>query len=360
MAGPVTLTWLACDLKSGYVAEELPALGPAQALTRRLGASTSCSFALALPGAPREWESATDQGRTMLVGADPTTGTPVWTGMTLVRDGGSDPALDLTCATPEAYLDRRFPGDYSATATDATTVMAALATPALSGGPPIALDTAPSGLLIDYTVLDSEDKSILSCLTEIAAMAGAPEWTVDCVWADAAQTHVQLVLRIRPTIGTQAASPPAVFDMPGCISRYRLTEQYDKGRGATRVTARGEQTQGVRATSTAHTNSPLIAAGWPLWEHRWTPATGITSTDQLERHASEALALMATGAKAWSLEAVASRAPRLGTDWALGDSVRIQVDRSPRHPNGATAIARAYAWTLDPRADRLAPILLED
>jgi hypothetical protein len=191
-------------------------------------------------------------------------------------------------------------------------------------------------------------------------MAGAPEWTIDVVWADAAQTKFQLVLRIRPTIGTLASSPPAVFDMPGCISGYKYTEQYDKGRGATRTVARGEQSQGVRATSSVHTNTTLIAAGWPLWEHRWTPASGVTDVTQLERHASEALDLMSTGSRAWSLEAVASRAPRLGSDWSLGDSVRVQIDSSPRHPRGASAVARAFAWTLDPRTDKVAPILLED
>ncbi|MFG3050315.1 hypothetical protein ACGFZP_05075 [Kitasatospora sp. NPDC048239] len=359
-AGPYVLSWYACDLRTGAVVEELLALAPTQPLQRRLGAATSCSFALALAGAPLEWESATDQGRTMLVATDTASGQPVWPGLTLVREGGSDPVLDLAAASPEAYLDRRYPGDYSATATDATTVMAALAAPLLSGGPPFVLDTALSGLLIDYAIADTEDKTVLSCLQEIAAMAGAPEWTIDAVWADAAQTRFQLVLRIRPTIGVQSTNPGAVFDLPGCISRYRLTESYERGRGATRVIARGEQTAGGRATSMVHTNTVLTAAGWPLWEHRWTPAAGLADAGQLERHAAEALALMGTGSRAWSLEAAASVAPRLGADWGLGDSVHVVIDFSPRHPRGAEAVARAYAWTLDPGADRVSPILLED
>lgn len=97
-----------------------------------------------------------------------------------------------------------------------------------------------------------------------------------------------------------------------------------------------------------------------LWEHRETPAAGITDTTQLDRHAAEALALMQSGSRAWALQAVASRAPRLGSAWALGDSVRVQIDSSPRHPAGASAVARAYAWSLDPKADRVSPILLED
>ncbi|MFI2612044.1 hypothetical protein [Kitasatospora sp. NPDC018619] len=356
----VELTWLGCDLRTGAIAEELRSLGPASTISRRLGAITSGSFDLALAGAPAGWEAACDPGRTLLVAVDTTTGTPVWTGAVLAREGGSGSVVQLGAATPEAYLDRRYPGDYTATATDQTTVMAALATPALSGGPPIALDTTATGTPIDYTVTDADDRTVLSYLQEISAMSGGPEWTVDTVWADTAQTRVQLVLRIRPTVGIVDPQPEPVFDLPGCISEYRLAESYEQNRGATSVIARGDRADGVRATSTTHTNTALLAAGWPLWERRWSPAQGITDVAQLERHATEALALMGTGARSWSVTATASQAPRVGTEWGLGDSVRVAIARSPRHPAGIETVARAYAWELDPRADRLSPILLED
>lgn len=360
MTGTYSLTWYGCDLRTGAVAEELRSLRPTQPLSRRGGASTSTMFELALAGAPDEWESATDPGRTMLVAADADTGALVWCGITLQREGGSSDTVSLAAATPEAYFDRRYPGDYSVTATDQSTIMAALSAPAATSGPLLEWDTTLSGTSIDYTVRDADDRSILSCLQEISAMSGGPEWTIDPVWADAAQTTVKLVVRIRPLLGVQDANPNAVFDLPGCIATYKLAEAYDRDRGATRTVARGEQTSGTRASSTVHTATDLIAAGWCLWERRWTPASGITSTDQLDRHAAEALDLMSAGSRAWSLEAVASRAPRLGTDWGLGDTVRVEVDASPRHPDGATVVARAYAWSLDAAADRLSPILLED
>ncbi|MFJ2863674.1 hypothetical protein [Kitasatospora sp. NPDC087314] len=356
----VELTWYGCDLRTGVIAEELRAVRTEQSLQRRLGAQTSASLSLALAGAPLGWEAALDPGRTVMVAVDTATGWPVWAGANLTREGGSATTAHLGVASIECYLDRRYPGDYTALGLDQTSVMAALAAPALSGGMPIVLDTATSGTLIDYTAIDTDDRTILSYLQEISAMQGAPEWTVDTVWADTAQTRFQFVLRIRPTIGVQDPTPEAVFDMPGCMSEYRLIESYERGRGATSVTARGDRSDGVRATSTTHTADALMAAGWPLWEHRWTPAQGITSVDQLERHAAVALALMGTGSRAWSVTAVASRAPRLGSTWGLGDSVRIAVASSPRHPQGAETVARAYAWELDPTADRIRPILLED
>jgi hypothetical protein len=69
---------------------------------------------------------------------------------------------------------------------------------------------------------------------------------------------------------------------------------------------------------------------------------------------------MRTGSRVWTVEAVASQAPRLGRDWALGDSVRVAIDHSPRHPNGAETVSRAYSWELDPGGDRVRPILVED
>lgn len=351
--------WLACDLRTGAVAEELRSL-TVPTISRRLGAVTSVAAELDLAGAPREWEAATDPGRTMLVAVDPVTSQPLWAGTTLVRAGGSGPSAPLTVASSEAYLDRVYSGSYSATGTDLTTIMAAVAAPALAGGPPIVLDTTASGTNADYSVADDDDRSSLSCLEELAGMQGAPEWTVDPVWADAAQTRIQLVLRIRPIIGVQSDDPDPVFDLPGCVAAYTLTESYEKGRGATRTVARGDRIDGARATSAAHTDTDLIASGWCLWEHRWTPAQGITDVAQLERHAAEALALMRTGSRAWSIQAVASASPRLGTSWALGDSIRLAVAASPRHPTGADVVARAYAWSLDITGDRVSPILLED
>jgi hypothetical protein len=355
----VELTWFGCDLRSGGIAEELRSLRPAQALTRRLGTQTSAELELALAGAPIGWEAATDPGRTMLVACDTLTGQPIWAGACLPRSGGSATTVRISAATLECYLDRRYPGDYTATATDQVGIMAALATPALTSGPPLVLDTTASGTTIDYAVADADDRSIADCLQEISGLDGGPEWTIDPVWADAAQTRIQLVLRIKLAVGTQSDTPDAVFDMPGCISSYELAESYERGRGATSVTARGDRADGVRATSAAHTADALLAAGWPLWEYRWTPAQGITDTGLLERHATEAIGLMGPGSRSWTVQAVASRAPRVGSAWGLGDSVRLSVTASPRHPAGIEVVARAYGWDLDPGADRVSPILLE-
>ncbi|MGW6739731.1 hypothetical protein ACWGDX_03110 [Streptomyces sp. NPDC055025] len=357
---PVTLAWYGCDLRTGQIVEDLPSLRPTGALTHRLGASTSTGFELALGGAPSGWEAATDQGRTLLVGVDMLTDQPVWSGIVLTREGGSAQTVTLGAATPEAYLDRRYTGDQILIQQDQADVVTNLMDAALTGGPPFVMDAPPTGRLTDFTVLDSDDRTILSALQEVMGAEGGPEWTIDVVWSDASHTGFLLPVRVRPKIGVQSAQPEAVFDTPGCVVSYTLAESYESGRGATVVQARGEGEGDSRLTSAPQTATALEAGGWPRYAYRFTPATGITDPDQLTAHAAQALTLMATGSRAWTIEAVASAAPRLGRDWGLGDTVRIAVEHSPRHPDGTETVARAWSWELDPGADRIRPILIEE
>lgn len=353
------LAWYGCDLHTGRISEELAAV-TAQSLSRRLGAATSASLDLSLPGAPSEWETATDPGRTLLVAVDTLTSTPLWAGITLNRTGGSANNVQLGIGSPEGYLDRRYPGTYSNT-TDASTVIADLAAPIATDGLPITFDVTASGLTIDYLSVDTDDKSILSTIQTITAMEGAPEWTIDVVWADAAHTAFALVMRIRPHIGT-TASPQVIFDMPGCISDYQLAESYEQGKGATVVQASGDGEGDVRLQSDVQTATDLITAGWPRWVHRYSPGTSVTDLGQLNAHAAQTLSLLRSGSRAWTVRATASVAPRLGTDWVLGDSIGVEIapGRSLRHPLGITITGRAYGWELDVASDQVAPILLED
>jgi hypothetical protein len=354
------LTWYGCDLRTGRISDELAALS-VQTVSRRLGAATSTSMSLNLYGAPAEWEPATAPGRTMLVAVDTLTGNPIWAGIVLNRKGGSGSDVQLGVASPESYLDRRFPGSYSDIQADASTVMAGLAAPLLTQGLPISFDTTASGLLIDYTSIDTDDKSILSSIQTISAMEGAPEWTIDVVWSDAARTTFALVMRVRPTIGT-TSSIQAILDMPGCLTAYDLEESYEAGKGANMVQASGDGEGDVRLQSAIYSADDMLAAGWPRYVHRYSPGTSISDLDQLDAHARRTLDLLRNGARAWTAQAATSAAPRLGTDWVLGDllSIEIAPGCSPRHPLGITTTARAYGWDLNVDSDTVTPQLLED
>ncbi|MFG3048146.1 hypothetical protein ACGFZR_24840 [Streptomyces sp. NPDC048241] len=358
MTTPYQLAWYGCDLRTGGIIEDLRSLKATSPLSRRLGSSTTSQFDLALAGAAVDWEGATAPGRTVLVAVDTATDTPVWAGGVLTRDGGSAQTVQLGAATLESYLGARYPGNQTLIGVDQAAVISALVTPALTGGPPLIIDAPATGTVMDYLTVDGDDKSVLSCLGEIAALDGAPEWTVDIAW-NASHNGFVFPLRVRSKIGVQARTA-VTFDFPGCVAAYNFTESYEVGKGATVVTARGEGEGSSRLTSLQQEATALLAAGWPRWEYRYTPATGITNPDQLQSHAAQSLSLMAAGGQAWTLDAVASQAPRLGQDWALGDSVHLAVEFSPRHPAGTDMTARCWAWELDAGADRVRPILVQE
>lgn len=356
---PITVQWLGCELRTGRIVEELPALKPSGSLSRRLGAHTTAGFALELAGAPLTWQAATDPGRTMIVCvAD---GAPVWAGMVLTRRGGSAGTVELGCATPEAYLDRRYTRNHTWTQQDEASVIAAgLLGDTQIDGLGLAIDASATGTRRDRSYLDADDATVLSRLEELMDVEGGPEWTIDVRWRDGNRTSVELVARVRAKIGLQSTRPGAVFTFPGDVAEYELAESYEQGKGATVVRARGEGEGDTRYTSADQVAADLIAAGWPRYEHRWTPSTSITRTSTLNAHASAALAFMRAGARVWTVNAVASRAPRLGRDWALGDTIGLDVLSSPRHPAGVAVVGRAWGWAWDVNADRIAPILTED
>lgn len=360
VSAPYELLWYGCDLATGGIIEDLPSLRPTSPLSRRLGAHVSLNFELDLGGAPSGWEAATDQGRTLLVAVDPVIDQPIWAGQVLTRDGGSSQTVSLGVATLEAYLERRYTGNQDHVQQDQATIATALMAAPLTQGPPFVMDAPPTGILMDLSINDGDDRTVLSALQELMGMEGGPEWTVDVEWASAAHTGFVLPVRVRPAIGIQTPTPEGTFDYPGSITSYNLAESYETGKGATAVQARGEGEGDSRLSSASLVATELESIGWPRYVHRFTPAIGITDPDQLDAHAAKALALMRTGAQVWTCEAVASQAPRLGRDWSLGDSVRLCVDASPRHPTGADVVARAWSWELDTKSDRITPVLVQE
>jgi hypothetical protein len=354
---PVELDWYGCDLRSGEIIEELRAL-TTSALSRKLGASATATMTLALDGAPAEWEAATTPGRTMLVPVDRATDTPLGAWIVLTRAGGTEPTLELGGATPEAYFDRRYTAPVAGFGVDQAALFTTTGAPLLVDAPPFVFDAPPTGTLDTYSVEDGDDRTILSVWQELTA-GGGPEWTVDTAWAPDRSGFV-LPIRVRPVIGTVTDNPEPIFDLPGSILNYRLSESYEEGKGATSVLASGEGEGVARLRSELATADDLLAIGYCRWEHRYTPADGVTDPNALTTHARQELAVMRAGGTVWTLDAVASQAPRPVFDFGLGDSIRVQITRSPRHPEGAAVTARCWSWSLDPARNSISPILVED
>ena len=358
---PLVPVWYAADAATGAVLDELP-LTPSP-ISRVLAQPMSTSAALTISGAPSGWISETEPGRTMVecVVDD----VPIWAGLVIGRVRGSAPTATLNLVTPEAYLDRRYAADHTWSAVDECAVVGAgLIGDCAVHGLGLAVDAVASGTLISETYADSNDTSILSALTSLM-QTGSPEFTIDVTWSDSTKTSFDLFVRIRHMLGVQSAAPNAVFEMPGCVTSYTQTEDYSSGKGATAARAYGNG-EGVSRASSGDVLSPLVAQGWPRWDYRWTPNQATTDTSVLAAAAAKAVATMGAATSIWSLDAVASYAPRVGTDWGLGDTVALQVDPSPApdsqiiapgHPDGVNKILRALGWSLDFAGNKLTPVL---
>ena len=362
--------WLGCDLVTGRIVEELPDLRPSGGISAVLGAYTSASFGLPIPlagygAAPRNWEGATEPGRSMIVAV--LGGVPVWAGVVLTRRGGTEATAELACVSLDGYLDRRYVRDHEFVGVDEALIAASLVDDANIEGIGLIVDAPPTGTLRDRTYADQDDKTVYSALRELMGVIDGPEWTVALDWMDATQTTVAAFVRVRKRIGHASAAPNAVFatgTANAVVSsrgvsdaRYAYGEDYTAGKGANHIVATSSGEGDSRPQSTPARDEALFAAGWPRWEHRFTPSSSITTTSVLDAHAEQALALMSRGARTLTITARADAYPVLGTDWSIGDDIGYELT-GHRHPTGLTGVARAIGWDLDPEAGTVSPILL--
>ena len=351
---PLTPVWYAAQLSTGALLDELPLTPPT--ISRVVGQAMSTSATLPIAGAPPEWIGDTAPGNTMVVCA--LNDVPIWAGIVIGRTRGSDPTAALSLVTPEAYLDRRYTGNHTFTAVDECSVVGSgLIGDCAVHGIGLVVDAPASGTLTSQIYADSDDTTILSALTSLM-QTGSPEFTIDVAWSDATKTGFTLTVRIRHRLGDQSGNPTAVFELPGPVTGYTQQENYQSGSGATVVRAYGNG-EGISRASSGDVASPLLSAGYPQWDHRWTPNQNSTDPGVLAAAAQKAIALMGPGISTWTLDATATLAPRPGVDWALGDSIGllVQPGTSPGHPDGVDTALRALGWQLDLAGNKLTPVL---
>jgi len=366
------VTWLGCNVVTGQIIEELADLVPSGQLSHLLSAYTSAAFKLPIPiggagAAPRNWEAATEPGRTMIVAV--LAGQPVWAGMVLTREGGTEATADLGCVTLEGYLDRRYVGDHTWVGQDQQSVIASglIADANTTEGIGLTVDAPASGVPRDREYFDKDDKTVYSALQELSGIIDGLEWTIQLGWTDATQTAVSKTLRVRPRIGFLSAAPTvgqptgtasAVFTTVGeSEARYRFSEDYTSSRGANHIVATSSGEGDDRPQSAPARDTALLGIGWPRYEYRFSPSSNISDIATLDSHAAKALALMSHGARLVTLTARADAYPRLGQDWATGDDIGYELT-GHRHPAGLTGVGRAVGWNFDPRGGVVEPFIL--
>lgn len=355
-----TVTWLGCDVHTGRIIAELPDM--TGAFGRRLGTYTSSSLSVPIPtGDSSKVEilrGATTPGHTMAVAV--VNSRPVWGGLILSREAGTEPTLSVGAVSLEGYYDRRRIRDHSWTGKDAASVILttlfrdAGSIGGVGRGLGILVDAPPSGILLDREYKAVDRKTIYSGVREV--MADGPEWTVDLEWTNVQQNAVAKISRVRSRIGIQARNPNTVFSTTagsvfdtrgGSEATYTFREDYSDGHGANYIIAYSTGEGDDQPVSVPAIGANLDS-GWPIFEDHFQPASGLNAA-QVEPHATARLALRQDGARTFKIQARWDATPSLGADWNLGDDVGWHL-YGHWHPTGILGQGRAIGYNVNPEA----------
>lgn len=365
-----TVTWHSFDLRSGrrgpqLVTKEQGSFGRIVSEATDATVSVSCWSAEAEQARPG-WDAGTLPGRVMLVALDELQ-QPAWGGIVLRRVSNASSWVTCSVATLEHYLERRYVGDLEFTGADQAAIASGIVDGIDVDGIDFTIDAPVTGVLLDRSYADNEDKTVLSVITDLVTAETPLEFTVDLAWADDTKSVLQRILRFRPRIGSSRPLPVA-FTMPGPVKDFEFTEDYTAEFGANDVMAVSSGEGDARPTSAHHIDADLLANGWAKFENRFTPTTSITDDTELDTAAAAELADMRVGIQQLQLAANLDTAPQVNRDFWLGDDVTA-VLTCPRFPAytdtdgrlqpGFTHTARCVGWSVDLDARTLTPTLRE-
>lgn len=355
------LEWIACDLASGDKIAYMPDVSGE--ISRALGAYTSSTLKIPAPlvgdlamGGMLNQAVGPDQIPTRMMVAI-VNDIPAWAGIIWKVRGGSQGEVELGCATPESYFDRRFIGDVSYTGLDYATIAANLARLTNDEGINLDIDALPmKPRNRERTYWDDEDATYYQRLQELMNVDGGPEWTIDPDWRSFKQQSVRLIFRVRDRIGSAVARGPLSTDS-GAVTDYTVTYDYGAGMGANDVVAYSSGEGEDRPESLHYRNDLAIESGVPRIEYRWSPSSSIKDTSVLNGHAKSALARLDGGTTSIEVTARWDVPPaRLGIDLQLGNDVQFALT-GHMHPAGILGTGRLIGWTFDTTGGTFKPVL---
>jgi hypothetical protein len=352
------LEWLSTEMKTGHPIIDLPLLAAANGsdltVAVQMGAYQAVAAVLPLPKAPTEWPRATKAGAATLVLLQDSL--PIWGGFVVKATPDETDELPISLATLEAYFDRVYIGDETFTTMGMNDIISYLMTTYIvPAGLPIRtqVDSGGSGTAITVSYLSTDNKTIYTVMQELSARQSGPEWTVGWEHLTSPERYTP-VLHVASRLGTAAApgmSPSAVFEMPGPVTKFQAPTDYSAGKGANRVVA---YSSGQGANQPVSSVQTVSDADRPSFEYRWTPSTSISDVGTLTTYAASKLTLIENGTTSISLSAVADDAPKVGSDWVVGDDIGYDIggldqngeDLVPSVPGGLVGVARAIGWQM--------------
>lgn len=351
--------WIACDLVTGNKVAYLNVSGT---ISRALGTYTSDTLTvpaplagpLAMGGILGQAVGPDEMPTRMLVCV--VNNVPAWAGIIWKVRGGSAGTIELGCATPESYFDRRYTGDLAYTETDQSYIAAGLAAVANVEGIGLEIDATATGILRDRTYWDDEDATVYQRLQELMDIEDGPEWTIDPDWRDERQQSVRLIFRVKSRIGSEVPRGP-LSTQSASVTDYSVTYDYGKGMGANDVLAYSSGEGEDRPESVHIRNELALSSGVPRVEHRWSPSSAIKNEAILNSHASSALRRLDGGTTSIEVTARWDVEPaRLGIDLLLGDDIDFSLT-GHMHPTGISGTGRMVGWRFNTTAGTFVPVL---
>lgn len=316
-------TYLACDLRTDQVLDELPLTGVT--FGRGLGADVR-QLRAKVPLGDRKWPAsrlwaATQPARTMvwvarddqLVG-----GYILWTRNRRTGEVSGSEVL--------SYFTRRHVRTTMVAAgvdqlSIARNLLAAAQTTEAGAVGDLGVQLGPastSGVLRDRTYDAADRKSYADALTELANVQGGFELRIDAVGS--IDNRAKMLVLGYPRLGRAGASSGLQFELPGNLSDYDWPE--DGTELSTLADALGAGDEGRQLVGTA-TQAALEAAGYPRLE-RTGSYSDVTDQATLDGHAAADLAASAGLVIYPKLVVRAGAAPQLGT-YDPGDDARVRI-----------------------------------
>lgn len=319
----------AVETQSGMVLDELPLL-PNRDLSRVLQGYGTGGFTLATRDerCPPEWEQRTLPARNMVIMCDDSTSENIlWAGMITNRKRSYSPIVELSAATLEYYLLRRYVPDLRFTQVDQALIFKALAQ--LAGGTDginLEYDTPLTGVLRDRSYANDENVRTYQRMQELSAVINGAAWTIDVEWANGPRNRVRKIFRTGyPMLGNQDRHPEHIFDLPGSLTQdLGFEERWGENEAATHVIAIGDGEGDSKLYSTPVIDTQYEAMGWPRLEERQN-FPGVTVETTINSHAQSEAASLFRGQQVLTFSTRMGEGPD-PWEMTLGQTVRAIID----------------------------------
>ena len=268
------LSWVAVSLVDGHPICDLPYL-QADTLEYHLMEGTTQALKLPYDHLPVNWEQATLPGGVAYILTQDEH--PIWGGILVnVTSSLAGDALDLKVDTIETYLERPGTGDLEYRQKPQTWIVADIVQRAAITGMRncITAKYGDSMVLRDRSYKDTDDKSVLSAIQELANIQNGPEW--GHWWELTDKGTYRCVIEARDHYGS--TSPVTDFTLSQMTGFVREQDASDNAL-ANRVRAVSTADGDVRPSSSWQS---YYDPDRPVWPVSFTPSTSIKDVATLE------------------------------------------------------------------------------